>query len=98
MEILESRSLNPHVIEYLKGELTKDILQKIVSSLKIRPQELLRLKETEALNLPLNLENDEEVMATILKHPQILERPIIIQGEKVIIGRPPEKVLEILKD
>jgi arsenate reductase (glutaredoxin) len=88
-DLIQANGMEPEIIEYLSGELTEDLLRKTLSLLKVRAGEILREKEYDS-------ENDEEVIAAILKHPYILQRPIVIIGNKAVIGRPPEKILEIL--
>ena len=96
LELIESKGINPRIVNYLKGELTEDILKTAISALKKRPKEVLRVKDIEALNLNVNPENDDEVIAFILKYPQVLERPIVIKNNEAVIGRPPENVLTLL--
>lgn len=96
LAILEEKGIKPEVIEYLNGELTRELLDKVIATLKVHPKELLRTKEEEFKALKLDLENADEVINAILKHPEILERPIVIQGNKAVIARPPKKILEIV--
>jgi arsenate reductase (glutaredoxin) len=96
LELLRARGIQPQVVNYLEGDLTQKLLEKIISTLNLRPKEILRAKELASLNLTLNLEQDQEVIAAILLHPEILERPIVLQGERALIARPPQRVLELL--
>lgn len=95
MQMLEERGSKIQVINYLTGELTKDLLLKALKALNVRPKEVLRTKEEEFQKLNLDPNNDEEVIHAILKHPKILVRPIVIQGERAVIGRPPENILKL---
>lgn len=95
LKIIEERGISPVVIEYLNGELSRELLEKVIKSLGVHPQEILRTKEEEFQALSLNLENAEEVITAIMQHPKILERPIVMKGNQAVIGRPPEKVLEL---
>ncbi len=96
LEILFSHGEDPEIIEYLNGELTKDLLDEAIKKLGKRPCDILRKKEEEFKALELDLQDDEAVKAAILKWPKILERPIVIAEEKAVLGRPPENVLELL--
>lgn len=96
LEIMTSHGEDPDIIEYLNGELTKDILEEALKKLDMRPADILRKKEDEFKALALDLDDDEAVKVAILKSPKILERPIVIGESKAIIGRPPENVLELL--
>ena len=65
----------------------------------MKPKDLLRTKEREFIALDLSekeLNNDDIVIDYIIKYPKILERPIVISNNHAVVGRPPEKVLEIL--
>lgn len=96
LELIESRGIKPSIIDYLHGELTKEILTSALTALNMKPKDVLRQKDLEALNLRVNQDNDQELIDLILKHPGILERPIIIKGNKAVIGRPPENVLLLI--
>lgn len=96
LDLIQSKGLQAEVIEYLEGELSEDILRNVLSLLRVKAKEILRLKEVESQGLNLDLEDDEKVINAILHHPRILERPIVIYGNKAVIGRPPEKILDIL--
>lgn len=96
LKIIEEKGHKAKIIHYLDGELTKEILEEVLHLLDIPAQEILRTKEDEFKELKIDLSNQNEVIYAILKHPKILERPIIIHNNKAVIGRPPERVLEIL--
>lgn len=96
LEILREHTNDIKIINYLQGELTAPLLKEIIRGLGVPPREILRTKEDIFSTLKLNLDDDHSVEAAILAHPQLLERPIVIKGKKAIIGRPPEKVHELL--
>lgn len=96
LEILREHTSDIKIINYLQGELTATLLKEIIRGLGVAPKEILRTKEDIFSTLKLDLENDQSVEAAILAHPQILERPIVLKGKKVVIARPPEKVHELL--
>ena len=85
-------------MEYLKSPPTKDQLKRILNILKLRPKDIVRMSESDFIENNLNeiLDNDNEMLDAIIQHPKILERPIIINNDRGVIGRPPEKVLEII--
>lgn len=97
LELIESYGYEAKIINYLNGELTKELVEKIIKLLNIAPQEILRTKEEEYQYLKINFDEQSEVIAAILKYPKLLERPIVFKGEKAVIGRPPENVLTLLK-
>lgn len=96
LNLLESHGIQPRVIDYLHGELDEKLLKKVISVLNVRPQELLRIKEEEFRDLKINLNDEGQVIKAILDCPKLLERPIVLKGNKAVIGRPPENVLAII--
>jgi len=96
MKLLEERGVTFEIVDYLNGSLSKKFLKDVFKALKLRPREVLRTKEESFKSLSLDLDNNEAVIEAILNHPIILERPIIIIGNKAVIGRPLENVLTIL--
>lgn len=97
LELIRERGEEPLVIEYLKTPPTREQLQDTLRLLCIGPRALLRRGEEYTM---LGLENpelsDDAIIDAMLAHPKLIERPIIIHDGKAIIGRPPERVLEIL--
>ena len=98
LKLLEGRGLRPIVIEYLKTPPSSVELKRILKLLGISARELLRAKETEykAAGLDNPKLTDDKIVAAMVKHPILIERPIVIAGKKAALGRPPEKVLDIL--
>ena len=96
MKILEQKNVTFKIIEYLKKGISFDEIKMITSLLNIKPKEITRKSEQDYKNLNLDLDDDFKVMEAIVKYPKILERPIILNNGKAVIGRPPEKILEIL--
>jgi arsenate reductase len=96
LEFLTDHKIVPEVIEYLKEPLKKEFLEEMFLALEKKPSEVLRLKEDEFKSLSLDLSDDESVIDAIMEFPKILERPIIIKGNKAVIGRPTENINELL--
>lgn len=72
-------------------------LNKIIKLLKIRPIDLIRQNETIWKENFRDLDfTDEELIDVMVEYPQLIERPIVINGTKAVIGRPPTKILDIL--
>tara|TARA_R110000868_G_scaffold117600_13_gene312451 strand:- start:20683 stop:21024 length:342 start_codon:yes stop_codon:yes gene_type:complete len=97
LALLQEHSDKIEVILYLEGELDEETLKRAIKGLKLSPSQILRTKEEEFKALNLDTTNDEKVIKAILKHPKILERPIVIKGSKAVIGRPPENINLLLK-
>lgn len=98
LKILQDNNRQAEVIEYLHEPPNKQDLAKIIKMLGISPRQLLRTTEPEYKDAGLDDESisDEHITAAICRNPVLLQRPIVIQGNKAIIGRPPSKVLEII--
>ncbi len=90
--------MQPLVVEYLKVPLKKSELDNISRLLNKRPKDFIRKNEVDFKenNIKNIIENDVALINEMVKFPKIIERPIVIFGNKAVIGRPPEKVLEIL--
>ena len=95
--LLEAKNIQPQVIEYLHDIPEKAELLAIISKLGISARQLLRTKEAayQAAGLS-DASSENEVIEAMLKYPILIERPIVIHNNKAVIGRPPEKILEIL--
>ena len=99
MKILQSKNVSFTCKEYLKDGLTYNELNKIIHLLNIKPDALIRKNEKEFKDLELSneqLNNKDDIINSIIRFPKILQRPIIIHNQKAVIGRPPEKINEIL--
>jgi len=98
LELLEARGLTPTIIRYLETPPDAAQLRDLLGKLGIGARELLRTGEEEykALNLADTGLSDAQLIAAMAAHPKLIERPILVVGDKAVIGRPPESVLEIL--
>jgi arsenate reductase len=98
LALLEERGLTPQVIEYLKTPPSAAELDAILKRLGIEPRALLRTKEEAyaAAGLDDPKLTRKQLIAAMVEHPILIERPIVVNGERAAIGRPPEAVLEIL--
>ena len=98
LEILQIRNVDIEIIEYLNSPPTSHKLQEILQLLGMSPRELMRKNEepyrSNNLNAP-DLANDE-LTEFLIKYPILIERPIALANERAIIGRPSERVLEII--
>ena len=95
LALLCEHGVEPEIIEYLKTPPDEQTLARIVQMLGIEPVQLIRKKEYQALGLP-DTDDPRELIARMAAHPEIIERPIVVKGAKARLGRPPQKVLEIL--
>jgi arsenate reductase len=98
LELLEARGLTPTIIRYLDTPPDAAQLRDLLGKLGIGARALLRKGEDEykTLNLTDTSLSDEQLIAAMAAHPKLIERPILVVGDKAVIGRPPENILEIL--
>jgi len=98
LEILGERGVDVEVIEYLKANPSRADLERILDAIPDPPAALVR-KDKRFGELGLDAadyETREQVVALLLEHPELMERPVVFRGEHAVIARPSEKVLELL--
>jgi arsenate reductase (glutaredoxin) len=97
LELLEKSGKPFEVIKYLDNNLTFEQLKNIIELLDIKPIDLIRKSESiwKSDFKDKNL-NSTEIIDAMVKNPKLIERPIVINGNKGVLGRPTEKILEIL--
>ena len=97
LTLIQEKEKEVEIIEYLENPPKFEDLELILVKLAISPIDLIRHKEEvwkeEYKGKKLK---DDEMIQAIVNHPKIMERPIVINGMKAIIGSPPENVLEII--
>jgi len=98
MDILNDKGVDTTVVEYLNTPPTSTELDEVLKLLGLEPRDLMRKHETpyKENNLDNPDLNREQLIQAMIDNPILIERPIIINGNKATIGRPPEKVLDIL--
>ena len=97
IKILENKKLKFEIREYLKTPLTEEEILDLIKKIQNPIFELIRVKEDEYKQSKLsNQSTPIEIARAIAQYPVLLERPILINGSKAIIGRPPENILKII--
>jgi len=97
LSLLEGKD-NVEVVEYLKDGLTTEQLKEILKKLNISAFDLLRKGENDYKEQIKGKElTEDEVVDLMVQYPKLIERPIIIQNDKAIIGRPPSLVVDFVK-
>jgi arsenate reductase len=98
LDLLEARGLAPQVVRYLETPLDAAALQALLGKLGIGARQLLRTGEDEykSLGLADSGLSEQQLIAAMASHPKLIERPVLVNGDKAVIGRPTEKLLEIL--
>ena len=97
LQFVRDAGLELPVREYLHDPLSIDELRRIVHLLGVRPIDIVRPGEPQYAALGLSdATPDDEVLRAMAEHPILIERPIVVRGGRAVVGRPPEKVREIL--
>lgn len=98
LALLQENSVEPQIVEYLKTPPDAATLEKLLDMLGLEPREFMRTKEKEYRENELanpDLSRDA-LIAAMVAHPKLIERPIVVKDNKAALGRPPEAVLDIL--
>lgn len=94
---LEDAKADFEIVNYLENSPKKREIKSLLKKLKFKPIELVRQKESIWIqNFKDKNLSDDEIIEAMVKNPILIERPIIVNGNKAIIARPTEKILEIL--
>ena len=98
LALLDSIDVQYETFLYLEKEISHEEFLRILGLLKLKPRDILRVKEKEYLENKLNNMDltDDDIIKIVLKNRKLIERPIVIKGEKAVIARPPEKVFQVL--
>lgn len=98
LTLLRERGIEPVIVEYLKTPPDRATLQGLVAASGLPLREFLRSKEVpyQVLNLGRADMSDDQLIEAVLAHPVLLQRPIAVNDRGVRIGRPPERVLELI--
>ncbi|MCZ6710233.1 MAG: arsenate reductase (glutaredoxin) [Gammaproteobacteria bacterium] len=98
LALLEQRGIKPNIVNYLDTPPDAATLKALLSMLELDPRALMRRKEAPFSELSLDNPSlgDDELVAAMIEHPILIERPIVVVGNRAAIGRPPEDVLNIL--
>ena len=98
LDLLENKGQQPEIIEYLESPPDTATLESILDMLGLEPRELIRTFEKEYTEAELDNQSlsRAELIDALIKYPRLLQRPIVVKNGKAAIGRPPEKVIDIL--
>lgn len=98
LDFLKSKDIDVQIILYLEKVLSRQELKTLLKKLNISPSDIIRKKEAEYKEMGLNdsVVEDGDIIDAIIKAPTLLERPIIVNDDKAVIGRPLENILKIL--
>jgi len=98
LELLKSKGIEPEIILYLENPPTFGEIDEILKMLDAQPRDIMRKNEAEYEEQNLDDKNisTKNLIEAIIKTPKLLERPIVINGNKAAIGRPAENILKII--
>lgn len=99
LDLLQARGLAPELVRYLDSPPDAVTLRDLLRKLGLAPRALLRTGEPEyrALGLDDPTLDDATIVDAMAAHPRLIERPILVHGDRAVIGRPPETVLELVR-
>ncbi|HYF27838.1 MAG TPA: ArsC/Spx/MgsR family protein [Baekduia sp.] len=96
-ELLTERGIDVERVDYHVSGLTEPELRGLLAKLGLGPRDVLRTREPLVAELGLPGEHsDDELIALMVEHPQLVQRPIVVAGDRAVLARPVEKVLELL--
>jgi len=97
LKILIDNGIEPEILEYLIDVPTIEELKTVLKKLGLAPIQILRKGEAIFKEKYKGQDlSDDQLLAAMVENPKLIERPIVIKGNKAVLGRPPEKVLELI--
>lgn len=98
LQLLQDNGVNPTIVEYLKEPLNPAQIKVILEKLGMTAHQLMRYKEADykSLNIDPATHSEAQLIEFMATTPKLIERPIVVNGNKATIGRPPEQVLDII--
>jgi arsenate reductase len=98
LELLRERNIEPEIIRYLETPPTEAELKQIITLLGCPPREAMRTKEKEYKEQDLDNPalSEDDLIRAMVETPKLIERPIVVRGDRAVLGRPPENVLDLV--
>ena len=93
--LLSEKGIEFERVDYFVDRLSHDRLRSVLKKAGLRPRDVVRLKEPGARELPLD--DDEATLDALVARPDLLQRPLVERGDRAILARPPETVLELIE-
>ncbi len=98
LELIRNKGIEPEIVEYLDTPPSANKMKQLLTMLDMEPEQIMR--KNEAIYKELDLKdsnlNKIELIKTLVENPKLIERPIVTNGDKAALGRPPQNVLDIL--
>lgn len=100
LALLRERGVEPQVVEYLREPLTAAQIRRLLGQLGLPARDLLRRGEAvyKTLGLADPDLSEEALIEAMAANPILIERPVAVRGQRAVVGRPPERVLQLLED
>lgn len=98
LSLIQEQGIEPEIVLYLETPPSAETIAKLLKKLGIPARQLLRRGEQEYKdhNLADTSLSEQQLIEAMASHPKLIERPIVVNGQRAVLGRPPESVLEIL--
>ncbi len=98
LQILQEKGIQAEIVEYLRTPPDRATLTRLLQTMNMEPRDLMRKTEPEykAAGLDDEALTSDQLLDAMIDHPVLIERPIVVVGDKAVLGRPPERILEIL--
>ncbi len=97
LALLEDNGVSPEIVLYLDKPLVASEINALLAKLEMTAAQLVRRGEADFKEAGLSRQShDDEIVVAMAKRPKLIERPIVVAGEKAVLGRPPENVLELI--
>ena len=97
LKILQDHYCDIEIINYLEIDLDVSLIKDVLKKLSLKPRDILRSSEQDFKDNNLKEDNlsDDDLIDYMIKYPKLIERPIVINGDKAVLGRPPENILKL---
>ena len=98
MQILNDLNVEYEIVDYLNKPPSADELESLAIKMGVKARDFIRTKEAvfKELNLQLHLDDEHFLFQKMSENPKLIERPIIVKGERAVLGRPPKKIEDLL--
>jgi len=98
LQLIRDRGIEPTIVEYLVSPPSAAELTGALKTLGVEPRDFMRKKEAPYQELSLDAEglSREKLIESMVENPVLIERPVVFRGNRAVIGRPPENVVELL--
>ncbi len=95
LELLRENKISPIIVEYLEHPFSEKEIKTLLKKLDMSATELIRKKESLIKEKKLDITTEEKAIEALSLYPKLVERPIVVKGNKAVLGRPPENVKKL---